>query len=71
VYMNKTIRFKRAMINCYVCREENDTFNWFLRETQLETTKTRLQRSIGSNGNSTGKYYNTGRTVIAHGKVKR
>jgi hypothetical protein len=30
----------RAMINCYACREENDTFNWSQLGTQLDTTTT-------------------------------
>jgi hypothetical protein len=33
--------------------------------------KEEIDTSIGSNGNSTGNYYNTGETVIAHGKGKR
>jgi hypothetical protein len=31
-------KYPRAVINCYACQEENDTFNWFQLETQLETT---------------------------------
>jgi hypothetical protein len=30
----------RAMINCYICTEENDSFNWFQLVTQLVTTTT-------------------------------
>jgi hypothetical protein len=51
----------RAMINCYACQEENDTFligsNW---KHHWKLLKHCYNVQLVPTGNSTGKYYNTG-----------